>query len=103
VFAELRDLEMASAVINLSTPSGVNFIHAHPEAKVLLYYVNLDWKPEWYGETLFLDEELKRIELALPYTPGRVVVFDGDCPHGIRPQSHAGPAFRFTLALLFKR
>jgi SM-20-related protein len=103
VFKELQGLALKSAVINLSWPGDVHFAHAHPEAKVLLYYVNLQWQPEWFGETLFFDEALRNIELALPYTPGRIVVFDGAVPHAIRPQSHAGPAFRFTLALLFER
>lgn len=103
VFAELDGLTITRCVLNLSTPSDVYFAHSHPEAKVMLYYVNLQWEPSWYGETLFYDDALKNIVLATPYTPGRVSVFDGKLPHAIRPQSAAGPSFRFTLALFLDK
>jgi hypothetical protein len=103
VFRELAGYRLSKTVLNLSTPSDVHFAHAHPEAKVLLYYVNMEWRSNWYGETLFYDESLENIVLALPYTPGRVVVFDGAIPHSIRPQSHVGPFYRFTLAMFFEK
>jgi hypothetical protein len=101
VFKEVAGLALKSAVLNLSTPSDVHFAHAHPEQRVLLYYVNFDWRPQWYGETVFFKENLDDIELALQYTPGRIVAFDGHIPHSIRPQSHVAPHFRFTLSMFF--
>ena len=101
VFRELDGLNLSRAIMNLSTPSDVLQTHTHSAAKVLLYYVNLDWKNSWYGETLFFDESLGKIEFASPYTPGRIIVFDGSIPHTIRPQSHEAPFYRFTLSLFF--
>lgn len=87
-------------ILNLSTASDINFWHAHPEDKVVLYYVNLEWNDGWHGETLFYDESLKNIELATPYTPGRITVFDAKIPHSIRPQSGLATQYRFTLATI---
>jgi hypothetical protein len=65
--------------------------------------VNVGWRPEWHGETLFYSEDLSEIELALPYTPGRVVVFDATIPHSYRPQSTIADHYRFTLAMGFDK
>jgi hypothetical protein len=90
-------------ILNLSTPADANFVHSHPEDKVILYYVNLEWRDGWHGETLFFDESCKDIVYASPYTPGRIIAFDGRIPHTIRPQSHLAAFFRFTLALVYKK
>ena len=103
VFGEIAGYKITRSVLNLSTPSDVLFLHAHVEDKVILYYVNLEWRAHWYGETLFYDEPLKQIMLATPYTPGRVIVFDGKIPHTIRPQSHSAPFFRFTLTIFLEK
>lgn len=103
VFREITGYKITSSVLNLSTPSDVLFVHTHSADKVLLYYVNLEWQTHWYGETLFYDEALKNIMLATPYTPGRIIVFDGDIPHTIRPQSHSAPFFRFTLTIFMEK
>jgi hypothetical protein len=65
--------------------------------------VNQEWRDGWHGETLFFSENLKEIVHAMVYTPGRVVVFDGNIPHAIRPQSIIGPQFRYTLAMVFDK
>jgi hypothetical protein len=90
-------------ILNLSTPADVNFCHTHPEDKVLLYYVNMEWRDGWHGETLFFDEPCKNIVFANPYTPGRLISFDAKIPHSIRPQSHIASFYRFTLALIFNK
>lgn len=100
---EIAGYSLEKAILNLSTPSDCNFQHCHVEDKIVLYYVNLHWEDGWHGETLFYDNSLKNIILATPYTPGRVTVFDGRIPHSIRPQSHAAPFFRYTLALVYKK
>ena len=101
VAEELQNLEIVKGIINLSVPTNVNYVHAHPEKKVLLYYVNLEWPEGGHGETQFYSENLKEIQYTCPYTPGRILVFDGSIPHTIRPQSNAGPKFRFTLTFLY--
>ena len=97
----IKNLTMRRSVVNLSTPSHTHFPHTHKEQLVALYYVNLEWNHSWHGETLFYSEDLKDIELALPYTPGRLVLFDGRIPHSIRPQSQIADHYRFTYAITF--
>jgi SM-20-related protein len=97
----VQGMTLSKAIVNLSTPSNVYFLHAHPEKRVILYYANMDWSPNWHGETLFYDEACRDIECAVSYIPGRIAVFDGSVPHTIRPQSFAASQLRFTLSLLF--
>jgi hypothetical protein len=99
----LGDLSLSKAIVNLSTPSDVHFPHTHSDKFVLLYYVNPIWRAQWYGETLFWDESATNIELALPYTPRRLVLFEGSTPHSIRPQSRDCESHRFTYAMFFDK
>lgn len=98
----ISGLEQTKSMINLSVPSDTHFAHAHPEKIVVLYYANMEWEHHWHGETLFYTEDLSEIELALRYTPGRVVVFDASIPHAMRPQSTSADHYRFTYAMTFK-
>ena len=97
---ELENYQISNCILNLSSPSDVNFIHTHAEDKILLYYVNLDWQEGWYGETLFYSEDKKNVTHCSPYTPGRLIVFDASIPHTIRPQSNLCQCYRFTLAFV---
>lgn len=101
--SHIDGLGLRRAILNLSVPSESHFPHHHDNELVVLYYVNNGWRPEWHGETLFYSEDLSEIELALPYTPGRVVVFDGTIPHAYRPQSTIADHYRFTLAIGFDK
>jgi len=98
----INGMSLTKSIVNLSVPSHCHFAHCHAEKIVVLYYVNLDWEQHWHGETLFYSEDLKEIELAINYTPGRVVVFDASIPHSVRPQSHAADHYRFTYTLAFE-
>jgi hypothetical protein len=66
-----------------------------------LYYVNLEWRDGWYGETFFYSDDLKDVAFTSLYVPGRILLFDGDIPHAIRPQSVAGPKYRITISTFF--
>ena len=91
-----------SAVCNCSKFEEVYSPHTHDlKPDVLLYYANLNWKREWYGETLFYSEDLKDIVKTIPYVPGRIVWFKGDTPHSIRPSSSTAPQYRFTVSFFF--
>lgn len=100
---ELDGYTLSKTILNLSTASDANYTHTHPEDKVLLYYVNLEWFDGWHGETLFFSEDHKDVVFASPYTPGRLISFDAKIPHTIRPQSHIAAQYRFTLALIFNK
>ena len=93
--------EFKFAVLNCGVACDSYFVHSHPESMVILYYVNMTWQDGFHGETQFYSEDLKSITWSTPYTPGRVVVFDGHTPHTIRPQSVIGPKHRFTFALFY--
>jgi hypothetical protein len=96
--------EYSHCVVNLSVPMDTNFTHTHNEGeRIVLYYANPEWESAWYGETLFFNDTNTEVEYTVRYTPGRIVVFDGDIPHSIRPQSLLGPQYRFTVAMVYKR
>ena len=99
----IKDKHISRMSVNLSVPSDTNFAHTHKNCYSLLYYINLDWKPEWAGETLFYSDDLKNIEYASVYTPKRLILFDGEIPHSIRVQSNSSPHYRFTLALFIEK
>ena len=103
VAKELDGYNITQCVLNLSTASHVNFIHTHPQEKVILVYVNQEWRDGYHGETLFFDNTKKSIIFASPYTPNRVIAFDGACNHTIRPQSHLAPYYRFTLSIFMNK
>jgi hypothetical protein len=94
--------ELMRCMVNLVRAGDVQFTHTHaPEEVVVLYYANLEWLPEWWGETMFYNDNGSAIIHAARYTPGRFIVFDGAIPHAIRPQSPIGPQYRFTVSIIF--
>ena len=98
-----KNKELHRVVLNLVRSNDVHYIHHHPDKHVLLYYVNLDWRDGWYGETLFYDPyDIEKISFTSVYKPGRIILFDGSIPHAIRPQSIKAPKFRFSLSLFFE-
>ena len=90
-------------LINLSLSNEPHWYHTHFNESVILYYVNQDWCQEWGGETLFMNDSLTEIEYASAYTPGRIIIFDGNIPHTLRPQSMIAPTYRFTLAMFVNK
>lgn len=103
IMDRLKDLELTHCIVNCSTPSDVNYIHIHQQKVVLLYYINMDWQDGWHGETQFYSENKQEVQFTSPYTPGRLIAFDANIPHAIRPQSSIGPSHRFTLAIIYDK
>lgn len=99
----ISDLEVKRIIINLSVPSDTYYPHCHKDELALIYYANMDWKPEWGGETIFFEENLQDIVYASLYKPGRLILADGNIPHTIRSQSDLAPHYRFSLAMFFKK
>lgn len=99
----IKDKQLIRATINSSVPTQTNFSHTHYGQWSLIYYINLEWKPEWSGETLFYNEDLTEIEFASIYKPNRAILFDGDIPHSLRTQSITAPQYRFSLAMFFEK
>jgi hypothetical protein len=100
---DLEGYKVDQAIVNLSMPSDYNYVHAHAQDKVLLYYVNLEWQDGWHGETLFFNESCKDVVFASSFTPGRFILFDANIPHTIRPQSIIAAKYRFTFALTLNK
>ena len=100
---KINNLKFVSATINLAVPSSIQFPHSHEDSLVLLYYINPEWKNEYYGETLFYDKFGEEIIYSSIYKPGRCVLFNGKTPHSIRPSSHVAPQYRFTLFVSFTK
>ena len=100
---ELNGLVFEKAVINLVTPSAIHFAHTHPNKTVLCYYFNNDWRDEWYGETIFYNQQKSDATNVVMYKPNRAVLFSGETPHSIRPASFIAPQYRFTLSVFFRQ
>ena len=97
-----KKMNITKAVINLTKPGDVHFIHSHRDTVVVLYYINLNWKDEFGGETIFYSNDMDIIYTS-KYEPRKLIIFDGEIPHCIKPQSILGPQFRFTLSLFLKK
>ena len=95
-------MKFQRAVTNLTVPTYTFTPHNHENQTVLLYYANMEWCPEYAGETLFYDEYLKSVSFCSIYTPNRVVIFDGEIPHALRPQSGRAPEYRFTISVFLE-
>ena len=99
----IKDKQLTRATINTSVPTQTNFPHTHINNLSFIYYLNLDWKPEWAGETLFYNDKCDEIEFASIYKPNRGILFDGAIPHTLRTQSITAPHYRFSLAMFFDK
>ena len=97
-----KNLTFQEATINLATHASVQFPHTHGAQQVLTYYLNPEWRPEFYGETIFYDETKTESTAVVMYKPNRGVFFNGEQPHSIRPSSHLAPTYRFTLSVFFR-
>ena len=90
-------------VINLSCPGQTHIEHTHDHTDVIIYYANPIWNRRWAGETLFYSENGVELERAVEYIPNRLVFFNGEHPHTIRPPSFEATFYRFTMSLFFDR
>lgn len=106
-FITTNKLRLRKAYINLCTAGDTYAYHIDDEEKSssavpsLLYYCNLNWQPEWEGETHFSDENMKDILFSSSFVPGRIVFFDGSIPHKSSQPSFSAPYYRFVLAIKF--
>lgn len=98
---KLLDKQIKQVRINLSPPSERNLVHTDQAGITFLYYPNLEWKLEWGGHTLFLNEKLDEAEYTCLNVPGRVVVFDGTIPHMVMTPTMMAPVHRYSFAIQF--
>lgn len=99
----IENYEFFKATVNLSKPVDIHYPHTHPNDLVALYYINTAWKVDWGGETLFFRDDFKEILYASIYTPNRVILFEPDIPHMLKPHTIHAPNLRMTIAVFFNR
>lgn len=85
--------------INLSNCSEYNTVHYDNSKVTLLYYVNMEWKLEWGGQTLFLNEDLTKVEHCSLTEPGKLIVFEGSIPHMLVNPTIYAEESRFVFVL----
>lgn len=99
----LSGCEITQARINASNSAERNVVHSDNSAVTLLYYANPEWKLEWGGHTLFMDERLNEPKKLCLYKPGRLVMFDGSIPHMIQTPTIFCPTTRFSFVIQYRR
>ena len=102
-FAEhIQNKVIKKSVINCGTIADSMAVHTHLGESVMLYYANLEWKPEWSGETFFYDKSGKNLIYTSSYTPNRMILFNGEVPHRFNSPSRLAPKYRFTISTFFE-
>jgi hypothetical protein len=94
------------AYCNFAAYGDMLFTHtdAQPGSHELtaLWFIALEWNPEWGGETLFFNSKMDA-EFVVSPRPGRLVVFDGSIAHVGRPPNRICYAPRYTFAFKLER
>ena len=62
-----------------------------------IYYPNLDWDPNYAGETVFFTADGSDIIRSVYPRPNRLVIFPGTIPHVARALTSRCPHLRITL------
>lgn len=96
-------MNIAQVRVNLVTPFEKNIVHCDTNGVTFLYYCNLDWKLEYNGHTLFMNDDLTESEYTCLFKPGRVVVFDGTIPHMVMPPTTNECGHRFTFVIQYSK
>ena len=89
------------AYVNNSVYGDMYYVHrdcsAHRRHVTALYYANLEWQPDWGGETIFYNDE-NEAEMVVSPRPGRVVVARGAILHRGTVPTRACYEERYTIA-----
>jgi len=89
------------AYVNCSVYGDSYYLHRDslPEEQhvTALYYANLEWQPDWGGETIYYNDD-EDAELAITPRPGRLVIARGAILHRGNVPSRSCYEERYTLA-----
>lgn len=88
--------------INASHLGERNMVHHDGQGKTLLYCLNTEWRPEWGGHLMILNDKLDDPTDIIGYKPGRVSIFDGSLPHCVMTPTVMSPSLRYTLVAQFR-
>jgi hypothetical protein len=104
LYSKLNPDKFIRCIVNSDVCTNTHWTHTHINENVLLYYVNMDWQDHWGGETFFFDKKnCNDIVFGSRFTPGRMIWFDGEIPHTIKPQSRLAPKYRFSISVFFNK
>ena len=96
------DYAITRCYVNLISNTDVFKFHSdyfgNGTARTALFYVNLTYNIDHYGETLFVDGNQTKIIFP---KPGRMVWFDGKLPHSARSFNRLNNEPRFTIAIKY--
>lgn len=93
---------LVRAYANAHTYGVEGYIHRDSkfeEDQTCIIYYEKDWKPEWGGETIFLNENEDDIVKAVLPKYGRMTIFSGPIKHAGRGVSRICPVARRVLVL----
>jgi hypothetical protein len=89
------------AYVNCSVYGDGYYLHRdcapHEPHVTALYYANLEWKPDWGGETIYYNDA-EDAELAITPRPGRLVIARGALLHRGNVPTRSCHEERYTLA-----
>ena len=89
------------AYVNCSVYGDSYYLHrdcaAHEQHVTALYYANLEWRPDWGGETIYYNDD-EDAELAVTPRPGRLVIARGAVLHRGNVPTRSCYEERYTLA-----
>jgi SM-20-related protein len=93
------------AYVNCSVHGDGYYAHRdcglHEHHVTALYYANLEWEPDWGGETIYFNDE-EEAELAVLPRAGRLVIARGAILHRGNVPTRACYEERYTLAYKLK-
>ena len=96
---------LVRAYANAHTYGVEGYIHRdsrHDGDQTCVIYYEQDWKPEWAGETMFLNESEDDVIKAILPRYGRMTIFPGKMKHVGRSVSRICPVARRVLVLKAK-
>lgn len=89
------------AYINCSSHGDGYYMHRdcalHEQHVTALYYANLEWQPDWGGETIYYNDE-EEAEMVVMPRPGRLVLARGAILHRGNVPTRVCYEQRYTLA-----
>jgi SM-20-related protein len=89
------------AYVNSSVYGDMYYAHrdcsVHRQHVTVLYYANLEWQPDWGGETIFYNDN-EDAEVVVSPKPGRLVVARGAILHRGTVPTRACYEERYTIA-----
>ena len=89
------------AYVNCSVYGDAYYVHrdcvAYERHVTALYYANLEWQPDWGGETIYYNDD-EDAELVISPRPGRLVIARGGILHRGNVPTRSCYEERYSLA-----